>query len=71
MSSGIRDFFDGLQSVLSTIKPIDIVDVLILAYVIYMLLKLIRETRAGQLLKGILLLVIGYWISKLIGILQK
>ncbi|MBO5571894.1 MAG: diadenylate cyclase CdaA [Ruminococcus sp.] len=68
MSSGIRDFFDGLLSVLSTIKPIDIVDVLILAYVIYMLLKLIRETRAGQLLKGILLLVIGYWISKLIGL---
>lgn len=68
MSSGIRDFFDGLLSVLSTIKPIDIVDVLILAYVIYMLLKLIRETRAGQLLKGILLLVIGYWISRLIGL---
>lgn len=67
MSSGIRDFFDGLLSVLSTIKPIDIVDVLILAYVIYMLLKLIRETRAGQLLKGILLLVIGYWISRFIG----
>lgn len=68
MSSGIRDFFDGLLSVLSTIKPIDIVDVLILAYVIYTLLKLIRETRAGQLLRGILLLVIGYWISKLIGL---
>ena len=68
MSSGIRYFFDGLLSVLSTIKPIDIVDVLILAYVIYMLLKLIRETRAGQLLKGILLLVIGYWISRLIGL---
>ena len=68
MSSGIRDFFDGLLSVLSTIKPIDIVDVLILAYVIYMLLKLIRETRAGQLLKGILLLVIGYLISRLIGL---
>ena len=58
MSSGIRDFFDGLLSVLSTIKPIDI----------YMLLKLIRETRAGQLLRGILLLVVGYWLSKLIGL---
>ena len=68
MSSGIRDFLDGLLSVLSTIKPIDIVDVLILAYVIYMLLKLIRETRAGQLLRGILLLVIGYWMAKLIGL---
>ena len=68
MSSEFRDTIDGMLSVLSTIKPIDIVDVLILAYVIYMLLKLIRETRAGQLVKGILFLVVGYYISRFIGL---
>ena len=68
MSSGFRDIIDGLLSVLSTIKPIDIIDVLILAYVIYLLLKLIRETRAGQLVKGILFLVVGYYISHFIGL---
>ncbi len=66
MPSKFSEFFDGLLSILSTIKFIDIIDVLILAYVIYLILKLVRETRAGQLLKGILLLIIGYGVSKAI-----
>lgn len=68
MSSGFRDIIDGLLSVISTIRPIDIVDMLILAYVIYLVLKLIRETRAGQLVKGILFLVVGYYVSRFIGL---
>ncbi|WP_295086411.1 diadenylate cyclase CdaA [Ruminococcus sp.] len=42
---------------------IDIVDIVLLTYIFYLLLKLIRETRAGQLVKGILFLVAGYIIS--------
>lgn len=66
MPSKISEFFDGMLSVLSTLKFIDIIDVLILTYIIYLILKLVRETRAGQLLKGILLLIIGYGVSKAI-----
>lgn len=59
-----HDIKDAFFSILSTLEFIDIIDVAILAYIIYMALKLIRETRAGQLVKGILLLVAGYFISK-------
>lgn len=52
-------------SLMSTIGPKDIIDLAVLAYIIYLLLKLIRETRAGQLLKGIFLLVIAYILSGL------
>ena len=68
MSFKFSDIIDGLLSVLSTLKFIDIIDVLILAYVIYLILKLVRETRAGQLLKGIILLIVGYGLSSLIGL---
>lgn len=50
-------------SLMSTIDPKDIIDLAVLAYIIYLLLKLIRETRAGQLIKGIFLLVIAYILS--------
>ena len=50
-------------SLISTLELKDIIDVGVLAYIIYLLLKLIRETRAGQLVKGILLLVAGYFLS--------
>ena len=43
-------------------------DVAILAYFIFILLKLIRETRAGQLIKGIVLLVAGYFLSEFFGL---
>ena len=50
-------------SLISTVELRDIVDIAVLAYIVYLLLKLIRETRAGQLVKGILLLVAGYFAS--------
>lgn len=59
-----HDIKDAFFSILSTMEFLDIIDIVILAYIIYMALKLIRETRAGQLVKGILLLVAGYFISK-------
>ncbi|MCR4861160.1 MAG: diadenylate cyclase CdaA [Ruminococcus sp.] len=59
----LHDIKDAFLSIISTLQFRDLVDVLILAYVIYILLKLIRETRAGQLVKGIILLVAGYFIS--------
>ncbi len=59
----LHDIKDAFLSIISTLQFIDVIDVAILAYVIYILLKLIRETRAGQLVKGIVLLVAGYFIS--------
>lgn len=58
-----HDIKEAFFSVLSTLEFIDLIDVTILTYIIYIALKLIRETRAGQLVKGVLLLVAGYLIS--------
>ena len=63
-----QEIFTAFLSVVSTFEPIDVIDVLILTYVIYLLLKLIRETRAGQLIRGILFLVASYFISDAIGL---
>lgn len=59
-----QDIKDAFFSILSTLEFKDFIDVAILAYIIYIALKLIRETRAGQLVKGILFLVAGYFLSK-------
>ncbi len=50
-------------SLMSTIELKDIIDLAVLTYLVYLLLKLIRETRAGQLMKGIALLIIAYAVS--------
>lgn len=47
------------------IRIMDIVDILIVAYVIYKGVKLLRETRAAQLVKGIIILILAMQLSSL------
>lgn len=59
-----HEIFDAFIASLTTFSLVDAIDILLLTYVIYLLLRFIRETRAGQLVKGIVFLVVGYFISK-------
>ena len=43
--------------------PFDIIDILVMAFIIYKAIGFLRESRAGQLVKGILLLVVIYLIA--------
>lgn len=62
------EIIDSIFSIFRTIQIRDIVDILAIAVLIFGLFKLIRETRAVQLLKGILLFLIVYFISSLFGL---
>ena len=55
--------WDSVISVLATFRITDAIDILLLTYIIYLAIKLIRETRAQQLLKGI---IPDFWPSFLI-----
>lgn len=62
--SSIRDLWDMIYSVMKTAQPVDLLDILVLSYIVYFVIKLIRETRAGQLMKGIFLLLIAFILAK-------
>lgn len=59
-----RDILDMIFSVIKTAEPVDILDILALSYIVYVAIKLVRETRAGQLIKGIFLLLLVYIVAK-------
>ena len=48
---------DNLTGLLLSIKITDIIDILIVAYILYRVLGMIKETRAQQLFRGVLLIV--------------
>ena len=54
-------------SIIKTIEIRDIIDILAIALIIFGLIKLVRETRAIQLLKGVVVLFVIYFISSLLG----
>ncbi len=55
--------FDFITKFLQLIKITDIIDIIIVAMLIYQLLKMIKETRALQLIKGIALLFVLLQVS--------
>ena len=64
------EFFDNLWSVIKTIQFRDVVDILAISLIVFGLFKLIRETRALQLVQGILLLVAFYLVAFLLDLLS-
>ena len=59
---------EWLNIILNSVKSIqakDILDIAIIAFLIYNLIKLMRETRAEQLVKGLLWVVIAFALSEL------
>lgn len=61
----MQDFF---EKVFSGIAISDVIDILIVAFVVYKLLGLIKQTRAEQLLKGVMLLVVATFVSDLLNL---
>ncbi len=59
----ISSLFKSFISLMNTFGIADLLDVSVVAFIIYSLIKIVRETRAEQLVKGIFILVIGYFLS--------
>ena len=58
--------FSNIPASLLSFRLADILDIAIVAYIFYMLSAFVRETRAGTLIKGIVLLMIFTWLSNLL-----
>ncbi len=48
-----------------TFQPTDLIDILMVSYLIYKGIQLVRDTRAAQLVKGIVILLVVYAIVTL------
>lgn len=56
------------ENVFSGIGIADVIDILIVAFVIYKVLGLIKQTRAEQLMKGVALLIIATFLSDILNL---
>ena len=51
------------MALMMTFKVTDVLDILIVSFIIYNLIKIMRETRAEQLVKGIIIILIAFAVS--------
>ena len=61
-------WFDNFLAIIKTFQIMDFIDILCITFVIFGIFKLVRETRAEQLLKGIVVLVIVYYLSYILNL---
>ena len=61
----IENFIDTALSVISGVRILDIVDIAIVAFAIYKTMQFISQTRARQLVKGLLFLIVIMLLSSI------
>lgn len=64
----MRDFFDIIKTSILQFRLLDLVDVLLIATLLYQLIKLTRKTRASQVIKGVGLFLVLAALCELIGL---
>ena len=62
----INSFFGGFLDMIFSMRINDIIDILIVAYIFYKIFMFIKDTRAGQVLKGIILLLVATQVSEIL-----
>ena len=62
--SAIVSFFGLLLNIISEIRFFDIIDILAVAFIIYKCIAFFRDTRAGQLIKGIAILIVIWLLAQ-------
>lgn len=62
------NFYQALVNQLALLRVTDVVDILIVSFIIYKALKFIRDTRTIQLLKGIIVLIVVMQVSYLVNL---
>jgi len=59
----VLSVLENMGRFLLLIRPADVVDVAIMAFVVYKLLGLMKTTRAGNLVKGVGVFLVAMWLS--------
>ena len=67
MIAYLTDIWDNIRSVVSYITIVDIFDMIFLSAILFFIIKLMRETRAEQLIKGIVFFAIILFILQQAG----
>lgn len=61
--NSLQMFWDSIYGAIRSFQISDFIDIVIISFIFYKAIKILRETRAEQLVKGILLLAVSYFLA--------
>jgi len=60
---GLYAFWNQIVYAVSNIRVFDILDILVIALIVYKAIEFLRDSRAGQLVKGLIILLVAYGLA--------
>lgn len=66
----ISSFFVRVGYAISHFRVVDLLDILVIAFIVYKAIAFLRDTRAGQLVKGIVILLVVFFIANWWGLVS-
>lgn len=67
LTNALTTFWTDFTSVIKSFNfPVDFIDIAVVAFIIYHAVRLVRETRAMQLIKGIAAILVVYFVAELL-----
>ena len=64
----LKTFWQTTLGVFQSFQFSDLIDIIIIAFLVYKLIQMVKETRSAQLVKGILLLVLAAFLSTILNL---
>ena len=58
----------SIQSIMSNFRPEDALDIAIVSYIVYKMIGFIRETRAMQLIRGLVIIIVAFVVSDIVNL---
>ena len=59
----VLSVFESIGRYLSLIRIADVVDVAIMAFVVYKIIGMMKRTRVGNIVKGVGVILLALWLS--------
>jgi diadenylate cyclase len=66
MMESVKEFLRVILNLILTASPLDILDIIIVAYLFYRIITVVRKTSSGSVIKGIMLIIAVMWLSSLL-----
>ncbi|MDO4174295.1 MAG: diadenylate cyclase CdaA [Eubacteriales bacterium] len=60
------NFFQMIFQNLAAITVADIVDIAVVSFLIYQVVKLVRETSSARIIRGVIILIVAMWVSNIL-----
>ena len=62
----IDSIWDAFISIAKSFRFNDFIDIVLVSFIVYKLIQLVRETRAAQIFKGVLFLIFAYFLANIL-----